>query len=350
MRLTINKTTLANAVATVGKIIESRSTMAILSSVRLTASDGILEVTATDLDIIATTRVEADVPVAGSVCVEAKLIGDIAKKAAGDIVMSLDGDKLIVKSGRSRFSLATLPASDFPTFGDDKYDAEFELDVAALFAPVAFAISNEATRFYLNGVFFHHVDKSVVAVATDGHRLARHTAEGVGEFPSVIVPAKTVANVPKGVVRTKVSAVKIRFETDDLVITSKVIDGTFPDYVRVIPTANDKVVVVDRDEAMRAAERVVTVSSERGRAVKLSIVPGAIGMAARSDVGSAEDEVSAEYSGEPLDIGLNSQYLRDMFLALPAGPVTLKLRDSGSPVLVSGADPNWDGVIMPVRV
>jgi len=353
MHLVIHKDDLSRAITAAGRVVESRNTMPILGNLLLTATSGNLTVTATDLDIVATARTAADVTEPGAVCVDAKLIGDIAKKASGDITLQLADDKLIVKSGRSRFSLATLPAADFPTFGDGKYDATFDIDMAALFAPVSFAISTEETRYYLNGVFFRgaqHPDEHCVAVATDGHRLAKHLAGTLPAFEGVIVPRKVVGLLPRGVASVSVSPQKIRIAADDLVLVSKLIDGTFPDYERVIPKANDKIVTIDRDEFMRAADRVVTVSSEKGRSVKLSIAPGAVSLSARSEIGSAEDEVAADYSGEPIEIGFNSAYVRDMLAVLPSGPVQLALSDGGSPGLVTGGMDGLTLVIMPMRV
>lgn len=351
MHLVIHKEDLARAVGTVAKVVESRTTIPILSNVMLTAAAGGLSVMATDLDILATTGVPADVTADGSICVNAKLLGDLARKATGDVTMTLDSDKLTVKSGRSRFTLPTLPSTDFPDLGLPKFDAEFEIDLAALFAPVAFAISTEETRYYLNGVYFRGGNS--VAVATDGHRLAKHAGPELPDFEGVIVPRKTVGLIPKGIVKVSVSQQKIRLQTDSLTLTSKLIDGTFPDYERVIPTAerNDKVVTVDRDAIMKAADRVATVSSERGRAVKFSIAPGSIALhVSNPNSGSANDEVEAEYSGEPLEIGFNAQYVRDVFGTLPAGPVSLALADSGSPALVTGGGEGLTLVIMPMRI
>ncbi|WP_320203722.1 DNA polymerase III subunit beta [Agrobacterium rosae] len=349
MHLVIHKEDLTRALAATTKVVESRVSIPILSSVQLAAAGDGLAVTATDLDIIATAGVPAEVTKPGNICVSAKLLNDIARKATGDITMTLDGDNLLVKSGRSRFSLATLSAEDFPTLGDDKFDAEFEIDLAALFAPVSFAISSEEARYYLNGIFFKGGKSE--AVATDGHRLGRHYGPELPAFDGVIVPRKTVGLLPKGKVQVSVSPQKIRIVSDDVRITSKLIDGTFPDYERVIPKNNERFVTVDRDALMKASDRVSTVSSERGRAVKFSIAPGSIALAVAAGEASANDEVEAEYSGEPMDIGFNAAYVRDVLNVLPSGPVKLALQDSGTPGLITSD--GFEGltlVCMPMRV
>ncbi len=351
MHLVIHKEDLTRALAATTKVVEARSTIPILSSVQLAAAGEGLAITATDLDISATAGVPAEVTKPGNICVSAKLLNDIARKATGDITMTLDDDKLLVKSGRSRFSLATLNAEDFPTLGEDKFDAEFEIDLAALFAPVAFAISSEEARYFLQGVFIHSHEGDIAAVATDGHRLALNAVPLDTNFPSVIVPRKTVGLLPKGKVQVAISQQKIRIVSDDVRITSKLIDGTFPDYRRVMPAANTKVVTFDRDALMRASDRVATVSSEKGRAVKFSVTPGGISLFVRSEAGDAIDEIEAEYSSEPVEIGFNAAYVRDMLNAIPAGLTTLSLADGASPALVKSASaPNWTGVCMPMRV
>ncbi|POO54360.1 DNA polymerase III subunit beta [Agrobacterium rosae] len=349
MHLVIHKEDLTRALAATTKVVESRVSIPILSSVQLAAAGDGLAITATDLDIIATAGVPAEVIKPGNICVSAKLLNDIARKATGDITMTLDDDKLLVKSGRSRFSLATLSAEDFPTLGDDKFDAEFEIDLAALFAPVSFAISSEEARYYLQGVFFKGGKSE--AVATDGHRLGRHYGPELPAFEGVIVPRKTVGLLPKGKVQVAVSPQKIRIVSDDVRITSKLIDGTFPDYERVIPKNNERVVIVDRDALMKASDRVSTVSFEKGRAVKFSIAPGSIALAVAAGEASANDEVEAEYSGEPMDIGFNAAYVRDVLNVLPSGPVKLALQDGGTPGLITSD--GFEGltlVCMPMRV
>lgn len=346
MHLVIHKEDLARAVGAVAKVVEARNTIPILSNVMLTAAGDGLSVMATDLDILATAGAPATVNAAGSICVDAKLLTDIARKATGDITMILDGGKLVVKSGRSRFTLQTLPSAGFPDLGAHNYDAEFETDLAALFAPVAFAMSSEETRFYLQGIYL----EPAAATATDGHRLGTNAAD-LPEFMPVIVPRKLVGLVPNGAVKVSVSQQKIRLETDALTLTSKLIDGTYPDYRRIMPKQNDKLVKVDRDALMKAADRVATVSSERGRAVKLSISPGGVRLAVNSaDAGTAEDEIEADYSDEPLEIGFNAAYLKELLGVLPAGEVTIALADSGSPTLIKGGTEGLTLVLMPMRV
>lgn len=351
MQLTISRTELARAVNAVGKVVEARNTIPILSNLLLSADKGQLELTGTDLDIQASATVEAEVAKKGRITVSAKLLGDIVRKAATDTIsLELKDGRLNVKSGRSNFKLETLPAEDYPDLAGGTFNAEFEIDLAAFFAPVSFAISTEETRYYLNGIYLHVVDGVGVAVATDGHRLARNRGPELPAFDGIIVPRKAVALLPKGGVKVAVSESKIRIASQDFVMVSKLIDGTFPDYQRVIPNGNEKAVVVDRDLMMKAADRVTSVSTERGRAVKLSIAPGGVTLAVKSDVGEAQDEVAADYAGEPFDIGFNSSYVRDLLSVLPAGQVTFKLNDGGSPAVITGGLDGWDGVLMPVRI
>lgn len=353
MKLIIAKADLSRLITGVGKVVEARTTIPILSSVLLTATADTLTIKGTDLDIEATASVAVQAE-PGSICVDAKLLAGIVAKASGDISLSVEGDKLIVKSGRSRFSLQTLPASDFPDMAGGKFDAMFDIDLASLFAPVAFAISTEATRFYLNGIYMHLHEGDLRAVATDGHRLSRHhvTYEGDGAFDGVIVPRKTVSVLPKGVVNVSVSQQKIHIETEGFTLTSKLIDGTFPDYPRVIPVSNDKIVTFGSDDMRQAAGRVSVIASERGRAVRLSFTEGqAVLTVNNPDQGEATEEIFVGYDGDPVEIGFNAAYLNDLVSIFPAGDIKLALADSGSPALfTSEKAENLLAVLMPMRV
>lgn len=353
MRLSIGRADLSRVISSVARVVESRNTIPILSNIRLVADGGRLTVTGTDLDIEATASVEADIETDGAVCVEAKLIAEIAKKAGGDISLSLEDGRLIVKSGRSKFTLQTRDVADFPSLDGGTYTSTFDIDLSALFSPVAFAVAvKEPSRHYLEGIFFHRVGERAVAVATNGHRLARNAGPDVPDFPSIIVGQKAVSLLPKGSVSVSISEEKIRIVADELTLTSKLVYGVYPDYTRVIPTGNHLVVSANKGEILKAADRVAVVSSERGNAVKLSIVSGAIGLTVHSlENGDAQDEVATEYSGEPVDIGFNSIYLRDALQVFPDGLVDIALRDSGSPARITSATaPDLDVTLMPMRV
>jgi DNA polymerase-3 subunit beta len=352
MRLSIARTDLARVLTNVGRVVESRNTIPILGNVLLTATEGRLQVTGTDLDIVATDSAVATVEQPGTVCVDAKLLTDISKKAGGDVSLEEVNGQITVKSGRSVFKLGTLPAADFPSLDGGKFDATFDIDLAALFAPVAFAMSTEETRYYLNGVFLHPLAGNAVAVSTDGHRLSRHVGPVVPDFPAIIVPRKTVGLIPKGTISLSVSDAKIRISAGDYVLTSKLVDGTFPDYQRVIPKGNDKIITFGSDDMRQAAGRVAVVASDRTRAVKLSFSEGQAVLATNNpEHGSASDEIFVKYDGEPIDIGFNSVYLTELVGIFPAGDVTLALSDGGSPaIFTSEKDDTLLIVLMPYRV
>lgn len=349
MRLSLPRQDLTRLLTAVTKVVEARSTIPILGNVLLSVEDGQFSARATDLDIEVSTSLPVLDALPGSTTVNAKLLADIAKKAGSDISLELDGDTLTVKSGRSRFRLATLPVDDFPSFAAGGFDVTFDVDLAALVAPTQFAISTEETRYYLNGVFLHNPGSALVAVATDGHRLSRHTAPTVGDLPPVILPRKLVSILPKGAVTVSLSTTKVRIATQDTTITSKLIDGTFPDYQRVIPTGNDKIVLADRKALATAVERVSTVATERGRAVKLEIAPGQIALSVRGDA-EATDAVEADYSGEPIEIGFNAAYLTELLANLSGDTVRIALNDGGSPTIFTGGVEDVLIVLMPMRV
>jgi len=273
-----------------------------------------------------------------------------------------------IRAGRSRFTLQTLPESDFPDLAAGDLTHKFTVgaaDLKRLIDKTQFAISTEETRYYLNGIYLHTAGagKALMlrAVATDGHRLAQFelaAPPGAEGMPGVIVPRKTVGEVQRlidsveGEVSVELSQSKIRFTLGSVVLTSKLIDGTFPDYSRVIPLGNDKQLEVDKKEFEQAVDRVSTVASERGRAVKLALSAGRLVLSVTNpDSGSATEELEVGYDAEPLDIGFNSRYLLDIAGQLEGDTAVLKLADPGSPTLL--ADKEAKGalyVLMPMRV
>lgn len=339
----LTKNDLARLLSSVTKAVESRNTVPVLAMVRLVADGTNLQATATDLDVTITGSIPADGTL--SCCVDAKLLSGIVAKAGADVTMEHDGNTLTVKSGRSRFKLPTLPVEDFPDMASGDFAATFEADLSSAFASVAFAISTEETRYYLNGVYL----EPTAATATDGHRLA-HTAVQLPAFEPIIIPRKTVSLWPKGSANVSLSSRMVRVQTADLTLTSKLIDATYPDYQRVIPQNNDKHVLVDKAAMQAAVARVATVSTDRSRAVKLDIAPGQIALSVRGDA-EATDAVEADYSGEPIEIGFNSAYLAEILSAVPGDTVRIALNDAGSPTLFTA--PDVDGVVtvlMPMRV
>lgn len=349
MPLTIQRTDLARTLSAVSKVVEHRNTIPILANVLLSGTAGTLTVTGTDLDIQYSAMAPCDGEI--STTVDAKRLSDIARRLSGDVVtMTVADSKLTVKSGRSRFTLPTLPVEDFPHLDAGDLGEPFQLDFAALVAPDKFAISSEQTRYYLNGIHLHNTaEGGIRAVATDGHRLAHSTATGMPQIPPVIIPAKTVSIVPAGLVDVSLSQSKVRFATADTIIVSKLIDGTFPAYDRVIPRGNDKVAKVDRKELASAVARASAVASERGRAARFTVANDNIAIDMRGDDGTAHEDVPAQYSGEPIEIGFNTTYMQDILAVVPGDEVSIALADSGTPAIFRG-EGDWLGLVMPVRV
>jgi DNA polymerase III subunit beta len=269
-----------------------------------------------------------------------------------------------IVSGRSRFALQALPPEDFPDLTAGEPANRFTLSpgfLKSLIEKTRFAISTEETRYYLNGIYLHEAAGVLRAVATDGHRLARAQVplpEGAKGMPGVIVPRKTVLELAKliegeeGEIAVALSTAKVRFSFNGLVLTSKLIDGTFPDYERVIPRHNDKVLEVDTKLFAGAVDRVSTISFEKGRAVKLNVGHDRLVLSVNNpESGSAEEEIAATYDSEPLDIGFNSRYLLDIASQIKGDAARFKLADAGSPTIITDpADEEALYVLMPMRV
>jgi DNA polymerase-3 subunit beta len=372
MRVILERSNLLKSLNHVHRVVERRNTIPILSNVLLTADGASLEMKATDLDLEVTEATPARVERGGATTVPAHLLYDIVRKLAEGAEVMLktdeDGNAMTVTSGRSSFRLQCLPQSDFPELSAGSFSHIFRLDSTALrnlIDKTQFAISTEETRYYLNGIFLHVHEAGgklkLRSVATDGHRLARAEMEapaGSEGMPGIIIPRKTVSELQKLVddpdvaVTTELSDTKVRFTIGSVVLTSKLIDGTFPDYQRVIPTGNDKKLIIDRQSFSSAVDRVSTISSERGRAVKMSIAEGQVTLAVNNpDSGSATEELAADYSSDPIEIGFNARYLLDVAAQLTGSEARFMLADAGSPTLIHDtSDENTLYVLMPMRV
>ena len=371
MRVRIERANLLKALNHVHRVVERRNTIPILANVLLRADGDQLSLKATDLDMEIVDQAAAAIEQPGAVTVPAHMLYDIVRKLPDGAEIALDsesGQTMSLKAGRARFSLQMLPDSDFPDLNAGELPVTFAMPAETLKRLIdrtQFAISTEETRYYLNGIYFHVVgegdDAQLRAVATDGHRLAKAeipAPQGSLGMPGIIVPRKTVGEVQKLLEDSEsdaeigLSETKMRLAIGDLVLTSKLIDGTFPDYERVIPKANDKVLTLDKAEFERAVDRVSTISSDRGRAVKLTLAEDKMVLAVNNpDSGSATDELPVGYEAEPLDIGFNSKYLLDIANQLTSDEAVFRLADSGSPTLIEGSgEADAIYVLMPMRV
>jgi DNA polymerase-3 subunit beta len=372
MKVTVERASLLKSLGHVHRVVERRNTIPILANVLVKADGPKLSFKATDLDLEITETIAAESAPGGSTTVPAHMFYEIVRKLpeGTQVVIEGSGERamLVLKAGRSRFTLQTLPESDFPDLAAGDMSHSFTLaavDLKRLIDKTQFAISTEETRYYLNGIYLHVTGtgktQTLRAVATDGHRLAQvelPLPKGAAGMPGIIVPRKTVNEVQRLIEDTaaeilvELSQGKIRFTIGDVVLTSKLIDGTFPDYARVIPTGNDKELIVDKKEFEQAVDRVSTVSSERGRAVKLSLSSGRLVLSVTNpDSGSATEEIEVEYAADPIDIGFNSRYLLDIASQIESEAAVLRLADPGAPTLIEDKDSKGTlYVLMPMRV
>ncbi|WP_185983009.1 DNA polymerase III subunit beta [Aureimonas mangrovi] len=373
---TVRVEVLRALVERVEKIVERRNTIPILSNLALAVeADGRIRVTGTDLDIwaIATApEASATVGEAGETTVPAALLKDICGKLdkGAELRFASSGTQVTLSSGRSRFKLNELPTADFPDPAEREAACTFQLSAEQLTAVrsrCGFAISTEETRYYLNGVFWHRDEQHpecLTSVATDGHRLALlriPIAADIAELPGVIIPRKTVERAfdllasscgEEELVEIDVEENGIVLETQALRIVSKVIDGKFPDYVRVIPTANDKIVEVESVALKAAVDRVRTVSAERGRGVRCAFAGETLTLSMASpDAGDATDEVTLYGAPVELEIGFNGQYILQALDTFDGARVRLAMNDAGSPAVLSNpSDADRLVVLMPMRV
>ena len=369
MKATVERATLLKSLAHVHSVVERRNTIPILSNVMIEAGDFGLRFMATDLDLQLVETAPAQVTAAGATTVPAQTLFDIARKLpdGAQVELAAQDNRMTVVAGRYRSSLGTLPREDFPVIAESDLPIRFALPAAALrqlIDKTRFAISTEETRYYLNGIFLHATDAGTPclrAVATDGHRLARVTLdrpEGASGMPDVIVPRKCIGEVRKlldeaeGDVEISLSAAKIRFDFGSAVLTSKLIDGTFPDYTRVIPTANDRLLRLDPRSFAEGVDRVSAIASEKTRAVKLALDRDKLTLSVTSpENGTAAEEVAADYAATPFEVGFNSRYLLDILGQIEGDEVEVHLADAAAPTLIrENAKSSALYVIMPMRV
>jgi len=367
MKIAIERADLLQALGRVQSVVERRNTIPILSNVMMSASDGRLNFVATDLDIEISESAGANVDAPGDITAPAHTLYDIARKLPDGAQVSLkinNDDRLDVDAGRAHFPLPLLPAGDFPKMTADGFTHEFDIsaaDLRRLIDKTKFAISTEETRYYLNGIYVHAHDGALRAVATDGHRLALSETplpNGAAGLPGVIVPRKTVAEIRRlidgldGDVGVAVSDAKIRFSLESAILTSKLIDGTFPDYERVIPRNNDRELIIDNKVFADAVDRVATISAEKSRSIKLSLSKDSLSLLVNNpESGNAHEDLMVDYGSDPLEIGFNAKYLLDVAGQIEGRDATFMLDGPASPALVKDSeDKDSLFVLMPLRV
>lgn len=369
MKFTIDRSSFLKPLGHIYSVVERRNTIPILSNVLIESDASKVSFTATDMDMDIVETVGCIVSSQGKLTVSAHTLYDIVRKLpdGSEIQIELIDSNVEVSAGKSRFILPTLPVDDYPIMTEIEKGNEFSLeavDLANLIDNTKFAISSEETRYYLNGIYLHVPDiksDKLRAVATDGHRLAQAEVpipKGAENMPGVILPRKAVGEVRKlidstdGLVTIIISKTKAKFIFPTSILTTKLIDGSFPDYQRVVPKENLNKLLVSNSHFSKAIDRVSTVSMEKSRAVKLSLSNNVLLLQVNShDLGNASEELDVNYTSDPIDIGFNARYLLDISGQIQGKDIELSLSDSASPALIT--DPDQEGVIfvlMPMRV
>ncbi len=375
MEFKINSSDLLKALSHIHGIVEVRHTLPILSNIILEAKDNELILSSTNLDIYCADKIKAEVSKEGEISVSAVTFFEIVKRlpSGSEVVMTIEEgeNEIILKCGRSKFNLSTLSTDDFPIISDNDLSTNFVLSADELIRVIdktKFAVSNEETRYYLNGIFLHKADRNSIqflrAVATDGHRLAQYDIplpQGAEEITGIIIPKKTIFELRKvledanGDVNISLNENKIKFAFNDLKIISKVIDGTFPDYTKVIPQNNNKKLKTNNTELKNAIDRVSAVAANeetKSKAIKLSLNNNKLNLSVESQSkGSANEVIDISYNGDQVDIGFNSKYIIDICNEVDGEEIDISLLDSISPaIILDKTDENSFFVLMPMRI
>ena len=375
MQFSVERQTLLKSLAHTQGVVERQSTIPILSNVMLVAEGHQVQTTGTDMDMALDQKLDAQIVHPGATTVSAHMLHDIVRKLPEESEIEFDTgterEGLEIRTGRSRLSLPTRDANEFPVIEPGELPYNFTLPaktLSRLIDQTRFAISNEETRYYLNGIFFHALEDDgpplLRVVATDGHRLARteySLPEGASGMPSVIIPRKTINEIRRLIgedagsdseVEVSLSDTKARISFKHATLTSKLIDGKFPDYNRVIPTGNDKTLEIGCAEFTKAVDLVSTVSSDNARIVKLSLQQDHLVLSATSpDTGSAQEEMDVGYGHGALEIGFNARYLLDITQQIGGERAEFRLSDGAAPTIIQDAeDHSALFVLMPMRV
>lgn len=366
MRFSLQREAFLKPLAQVVNVVERRQTLPVLANLLALVKDGQLSLTGTDLEVEMVARCAVDDAQEGEVTIPARKLFDIVRALpdGSKVTVSQSGDRITVQAGRSRFTLASLPANDFPSIDEVEATERVEVPEAALkelIERTAFAMAQQDVRYYLNGLLFDLGEHRLRCVATDGHRLALCEAAlegGAQAKRQIIVPRKGVTELQRlleggdRILELEMGRNHIRVKRDDVTFTSKLIDGRFPDYEAVIPIGADREVKVDREVLRASLQRAAILSNEKYRGVRIEVSPGQLKISAHNpEQEEAQEEVEADTSVDGLAVGFNVNYLLDALGALRDETVVLALRDANSSALVrEAANERSRHVVMPLRL
>jgi DNA polymerase-3 subunit beta len=368
MQFEVAKPALLKAIASVNGAVEKKNTIPVLQNIKIEVTADKVSMAATDMDILVTTSFEADIKNGGTTTVPAQMFFDIVRKIPdlSKIMISQESPTMMqIKSGKSKYNLPCIDASEFPNLSEGELGVEAEVvaeKLAKMIDKTRFAISSDETRYYLNGLFLQSIKKDsgfeLRCVATDGHRLALAylTTNDLNSEFGVILPKKSVAEIRRIIdgskkIKISVSRVKIKIVTEQATIVSKLIDGEFPDYDKVLPKNNGQLAVINKKTFFDCVDRVSTVATDKHRSVKLTIENGKMNLQVSTNDGSfAYEELDVTYSGDKIETGFNSRYLLDVIGQIDKEELLMKFKDGFSPALVEAKDMHSVFVIMPVRI
>ena len=367
MKFTIQREQLLRPLQLVTGVVERRQTLPVLANLLFKAADNRLEITGTDLEVELVAECDADVQQAGEATLPARKLADIWRSLGdgSEVTVSVEADRAIVRSGRSRFTLATLPAVDFPKVPGGEADVSLQLkqaDVRGLIDEVGFAMAQQDVRYFLNGMLFELTSDHIRAVATDGHRLAMSTKpssnHGIAQRVQAIVPRKGVLELARlldadgETIELQMGGNHLRAKTGEYTLTTKLVDGQFPDYEKVVPSDGSRALVGDRETLRHAFQRAAILSNEKYRGVRLIVAPELLTIQANNpEQEEAEEIVAVEFNGDELEIGFNVSYLLDVLGVLQTESVRLSVSDANSSALIEGiGNDSAMYVVMPMRL
>jgi len=371
MKFKISRSNFFKTLSHLQGIVDKKNSLPILANILIEAKDNHLILSSTDMDISIIEKIGCDVFEDGSTTINSQILYDIVRKIDDNSeieIISNNGKLVTLRSEGSRFSLACLPKEDFPIIEKDNSGTNIILNSKILFKLIdktKFAISNEETRYFLNGLYFNVTNddnKNIVTlVGTDGHRLAKFSHEineKIDQVSGVIIPKKTIYELSKLLseldndVNISISSNKIVFKVGDIIFISKLIDGSFPDYKRVIPNDNKNILKINRDKLLSAVDRVSTIANEKSPVIKFKLLQNILNLnTINTESSTASEDLSISYEGDEIEIGFNSKYIMDIVNNLEDNEISINLKDNTSPIIAQeNSNTNLVYVLMPMRV